>query len=146
MAVVAHFNADAHANTLVSSLEAPIHLDVEGDEEDAVIEVVMALNPESEDAYEKAREAARVLLEEYEIRATVVPRTEYWDHLPLGLAPYPRIYVNGELVAVGEVDVEQIVDAVLAMLGLSESRGAAPEPIVPRGGLHNGVAIAAAVA
>ncbi|AEM39355.1 hypothetical protein Pyrfu_1497 [Pyrolobus fumarii 1A] len=106
--------------------------------EDAVIEVVMALNDESENALEVARRAAERLREEYGVNAVIVPRVEYWGHLPPGYAPYPRIVVNGELVAVGveSLNEDRIIDAVLALLGERSERVPMPQEFAPLGRRH----------
>jgi len=111
---------------------------LENEGEDAVIEVGMSLDPVSEDVLETVKRAAARLRSEYGVNVVVVPRLEYWGYssLDLGFSDYPRIRVNGQLVASGEVSEEELIDAVLALLWSYGELDAAPDASIPRSRVH----------
>ncbi len=116
--------------------------------EDAVIEVGLSLDPRSEEVLEKVERAAARLRDEYGVNVIVVPRMEYWGYsqFTIGFSDYPRIRVNGFLLTAGDVTEEDVIDAVLAMLGFEAESDAAPDSMVPHARPHeNPVLNAAAV-
>ncbi len=116
--------------------------------EDAVIEVAMSLDPLSDEVLEVVERAAERLRNEYGVEVIVVPRYEYWGYagLSIGFTSYPRIRVNGYLIATGQVDEEEVIDAVLALLGSWEEADAAPDAMIQRWRMHLAPAEALALA
>ena len=101
--------------------------------EDAIIEVGMSLDAHSEEVLEKVKRAAERLRREYGVDVVVVPRMEYWSYgqFTIGFSDYPRVRVNGLLIAAGDISEEDVIDAVLAMLGMESEADAAPDSIAP---------------
>ena len=116
--------------------------------EDAIIEVGMSLDARSEEVLEKVRRAAARLRDEYGVSVIVVPRMEYWGYgqFTIGFSDYPRVRVNGFLLSAGDITEEDVIDAVLAMLGMEAESDAAPDSMAPHARPHeNPVLNAAAV-
>ncbi len=120
---------------------------VEWGEEDAVIEVGLSLDARSEEVLEKVERAAERLRNEYGVNVVVVPRVEYWGYsqFTIGFSDYPRVRINGYLIAAGDdITEEDVIDAVLAMLGANWNSDAAPDSMMTHSRPHqNAVAIAA---
>ena len=114
--------------------------------EDAIIEVGMSLDPRSEEVLEKVKRAAARLRDEYGVNVVVVPRMEYWGYsqFTIGFSDYPRIRVNGFLLTAGDVTEEDVIDAVLAMLGVEAESDAAPDSMVPHARPHENPVLNAA--
>jgi len=110
-------------------VDAALNLDLEPTPIDAEITIYGSLDPDTEEAIANAREAARRLREEYGVDVIVAPSIVYWGSGHM-FETTPAVYVNGRLLARGRPPtVEEIVEAVVALLGSEPREPGAPLPL-----------------
>ena len=98
------------------------------------VTLVLGFDEESERILKLAREAAKILRDEYGIWAYIIPTTSWRSGSSLfsepwveGDKPAPRIYVNGNPVPSSSLNTaEDLADSVIGFLRVRREYGEAP--------------------